>query len=188
VAQALPAQELDPVLQRFDSLDQAVEWCENDLLQTSGGSGSQPAESLVGQLKTYLGSDEMVQRLLPYLTRRELAAGQTLIRQGDPAEELLFLEYGQLTVRLETNEGAPIRVRTLRPEAVVGEMGLYSSRPRSAAVVADTAVVVHSLDRAALGCIEQVAPALALVLHRLMITSLAERLADTTTLVRALAL
>jgi hypothetical protein len=38
----------------------------------------------------------------------------------------------------------------------------------SAAVVADTAVVVHSLDRAALGCIEQAAPALAL--HRVMIT------------------
>jgi SulP family sulfate permease len=188
VVQALPAQELAPVLQRFDSLDQAVEWCENDLLQTFGGSGSQSAESLVGQLKTYLGSDEMVQRLLPYLTRRELAAGQILIRQGDPAEELLFLEYGQLTVRLEADEGAPVRVRTLRPGAVVGEMGLYSSRPRSAAVVADTAVVVHSLDRAALGRIEQATPALALVLHRLMITLLTERLTDTTTLMRALAL
>ena len=101
---------------------------------------------------------------------------------------MLFLEHGQLTVRLEAAEGAPVRVRTLQPGAVVGEMGLYSSRPRSAAVVADTAAVVHSLNRAVLGRIEQEAPALALVLHRVMITLLAERLADTTTLVRALAL
>jgi SulP family sulfate permease len=188
VARALPPQDLDTVIQRFATLDQAVEWCENDLLQTSASSGSEPPESLAGQLRRYIGSDEMVQHLLQYLTRRELAAGQTLIRQGDPAEELLFLEYGRLTARLETAAGSLIRVRTLRPGAVVGEMGLYSNKPRSAAVVADTAVVVHSLDRAALIRIEQEAPALAIVLHRVMITLLAERLADTTTLVRALAL
>jgi len=144
--------------------------------------------ALAGQLWDHLDSDEMVQSLLPYLTRRELAAGHTVIRQGDPAEELLFLESGQLTVLVETAVGPPVRLRTLRSGAVVGEMGLYSNHPRSASVVTDTAVVVHSLDRAALAHIEQEAPALANRLHRVIITLIAERLADNTTLVQAMTL
>ena len=63
-----------------------------------------------------------------------------------PADELLFLEVGQLTVLLESTEGPAVRVRTLKPGTVVGEMGLYTHQPRSPSVMSDTAVVVHSLD------------------------------------------
>lgn len=186
VATALTAAGLDAVVQRFSTLDEAVEWCENDLLQTISDS-SEPPGSLAEQLKIHLDSEEMVQRLLPYLARRCLAAGETLMRQGDPATELVFLASGQLTVLLETAAGAAVRLRTLKPGAVVGEMGLYSHQPRSASVVADTAVVVHSLDGAALARIEWEAPTLANALHRTMITLIAGRLADTTMLIRALA-
>lgn len=188
VAGALAPESLDPTVQHFDTLDQAVEWCENDLLHTATDSGLEHNRTLAGQLWAHLDSDALVQSLLPYLTRRELAAGQTVLRQGDPAEELLFLESGQLTVLVQTAVGPPVRLRTLRSGAVVGEMGLYSKQPRSASVVTDTAVIVHSLDRDALARLEQEAPALANRLHRVIITLIAERLADNTTLVQAMAL
>ena len=194
IEQLLIKEELDNVLQRFNALDAAVEWCENQLLQNAARLDSEVEDSLAGQLRTYLNDAETLRQLLAYFTRHQLKSGSKLIRQGDIGDEMLLIESGQVTVRLETDEGADIRIRSMRAGSIVGEIGLFrnqqndKNQQRVASVIADSDVVVYSLNRAELVSLEREAPELANALHRAMLALMAERLVDTTALVRTLTL
>lgn len=56
--------------------------------------------------------------LLPHMARREAKAGTVLWRKGDAADEMLYLQAGQLRL-VEHNELLP-------PDTLVGEIGLFS--------------------------------------------------------------
>ena len=83
--------------------------------------------------------------LRPYLEREELAQGTVLIRRHDPSADVFVLESGRLVVQVQTAEGTTMRLRTIRPGVVVGEVAMYSGAPRTADVVAETPVVVLRL-------------------------------------------
>jgi SulP family sulfate permease len=116
--------------------------------------------------------------LRPYLERREVPEGTVLIREGDPPEDLFVLEAGRLRVELVTPEGERMRLSTLRPGVVVGEIAVYTGAPRTADVVAETPCVVLGLNRAAIERLEAQEPATAAAVHRWLATTLAERLTD----------
>jgi len=88
------------------------------------------------------------------------------------------LESGRLSVETVTPEGTRMRLRTLRPGVVVGEMAMYTGVPRSADVVADTPSVVLRLSRESIERVEAADPALAAALHRWLATTLSERLGE----------
>ena len=71
-----------------------------------------------------------------------------------------------------------MRLRTLRPGVVVGEMAMYTGVPRSADVVAETPSVVLRLSRESIERVEAADPALAAALHRWLATTLSERLGE----------
>jgi SulP family sulfate permease len=79
-----------------------------------------------------------------------------------------------------------MRLRTMGPGAVVGELALYLGTPRTASVVTDTPSVVYRLSRQTMDELAETEPALAAALHRLFAMLLAERLADTLRTVEAL--
>jgi SulP family sulfate permease len=124
--------------------------------------------------------------LRPYLERVALPEGTVLIRQDEPPDDVFVLESGRLGVELETPEGKRMRVRTIRPGVMVGEVAMYTGVARTADVVAETPSVVLRLSRASIERIEAEDPALAGALHRWLATTLAERLRDTLTAVDAL--
>jgi SulP family sulfate permease len=101
-----------------------------------------------------------------------------LIRQGEPPDDLFVLESGQLAVELTTPEGTRMRLRSMRPGVVVGEVGLYTEVPRTADVVAETRSVVLRLSRASIEQMEAEDPELAAAMHRWLAKTLAERLSD----------
>jgi SulP family sulfate permease len=109
----------------------------------------------------------------------ELPQGTALIRQDEPPEDVFVLESGRLSVELVTPEGTRMRVRTIRPGVVVGEVALYTGVPRTADVVAETPSVVMRLSRASIERMETQEPELAAALHRWLASTLAERLSDT---------
>jgi sulfate permease, SulP family len=72
-----------------------------------------------------------------------------------------------------------MRLRTLRPGVVVGEIALYTGVPRTADVVTETPAVVLRLSADAIARIEATDSELAARLHRWLAWTLADRLGDT---------
>jgi CRP-like cAMP-binding protein len=121
-------------------------------------------------------ADQALLRLMGYLERVELEAGQALIRQGEPHQAMYFLDAGELTIEYCTEDGQAMRLETNGPGAVVGELGLYLGTPASASVTAAQPSIAYSLSAAALHRLEQEEPLAAVLLHRFLLKRVGLRL------------
>jgi len=154
----------------FESdLDRALQRCEDRLLEGSGPALSAGQPETLANLPSHLAN---------YLDRRTIPEGTVLIHQGDPPDDMFVLESGLLRVELSTPEGEHVRLNTVRPGVVVGEVALYTGAARNADVVAETPCVVLGLTRAALERLEIEEPDAAAALHRWLATTLSMRLTD----------
>ena len=166
-------------------LDRGVQWCEDRLLEEAGAPATEEPPPLEDQLRAALGSVDPAW-VLPYLEAVEVDAGEAVMRQDEPADGLYFLESGRLTVQLESPEGERMRLRTMGPGTVVGEVTLYLGTPRTASVVAEVPSRLHRLSAEALARMERGDPTVAAAVHRMFARLLAERLTDTLNEVEAL--
>ena len=180
----------------FPDLDHGVEWFEAQALASEAGwqASVEPLPGAVqaGQeraglalLFATLGSevdefdevaDNALLRLMGYLERVELEAGQVLISQGQPHESMYFLDAGELTIEYRTEDGQVMRLENNGPGAVVGELGLYLGTPASASVTAARPSIVYSLSTAGLRHLEQEEPLAAALLHRFLLKRVGLRL------------
>jgi CRP-like cAMP-binding protein len=79
-------------------------------------------------------SEDDVAEVLQQSPPIEYGAGQSIFRQGEPADAALLVVHGELAVFVATDEGER-RVGTVGPWDVVGETALYApDHPRSASV------------------------------------------------------
>lgn len=151
-----------------DGLDAALERCEQRTLNRH----ADPGPSADGESTTALDlAGAVLEQVSAFCERRELAAGETLIRRGDEAGALYFLVAGQLTAKLPS--GA--RLETMRAGSLVGELAFYRAAPRSADVVADYSSTVLVLGVGALERMHAESPELAASLHQRIARHMAER-------------
>ena len=172
-------------LRLYPDLDHGLEACENELL-TAVSAKTRPQLRLTEQLAELWPKDASPDGLLPYLERQEFPAQTHLILQGTKSNGLFFIESGQVTARLEFTDGRTLRLRTMGPGTVVGEISLFIGGPRTASVVTNEPCVVFGLTPASLARMEQADPTLALAFHRFMVCLLAERLTNSTGTLRSL--
>lgn len=175
-----------PDVRLFPELDRGVEWCEDQLLEDRVEPVPESRQSLPALLRDGLGESVDPQRLMQYLEVQEIDAGYELIRQGDSSDDLYFLESGRLTAQLKRPDGEAVRIQTMGPGTVVGEVSLYRGTARTASVVSEAPSRLRRLTREGLEEMERRDPELAAALHRLIARLLASRLADTQLTVRAL--
>lgn len=97
---------------RFANLDSGLEWCESVLLQSSNAVAQSP-QMLKAQLQQMLPNESIVDSLINYLTRRDVTAGDVLMKQGSAPDALFFVESGQVTAQLERPSQEPIRLETM---------------------------------------------------------------------------
>jgi SulP family sulfate permease len=180
----LPVADL-PEVRLFAELDRGVEWCENQLLEARVAAVPESSDALPALLREGLGESLDPERLMDYLEVREVDAGEELIRQGDVSDDLYFLESGRLTAQLIGPDGEPVRLQTMGPGTMVGEVSLYLGT-RTASVVSEEPSRLRRLTRENLEAMERRDPDLAAALHRLLARLLASRLADAQRTVRAL--
>jgi SulP family sulfate permease len=169
----------------FPDLDHAIEQCE-DVILSGLPPPSAEDEDFKDRLASIVPDPEMVKGLLPYLERMEVPAGEVLLRQGDIAGELYYIQHGSVTVQIVGANGAMIRLRTMKEGNVIGEMGLYLSEERIATATADRACLVFKLTGTALERLEREAPDVAAAFHRFMACRLSERLRNTDNLLKAM--
>jgi SulP family sulfate permease len=164
---------------RFEpDLDHALEACEDELLAEAATRSPVVRSSDDG--------DGLTRRIEPYLERIVLPAGELLVRQGETSADVFLLDSGRLRVELETAGGERLRLRSIRPGTIVGEVTHYTESPRTASVVAEVDCVVRRLDPAALDRMQREDPELAADVHEWFARLLAQRLTDTLGAVDAL--
>ena len=165
----------------FESdLDHGLQRCEDALLSSPGldeAKARHPSAAL---------PEGMPSGLADRLERVSVPAGTVLIHQDEPPGDVYILASGRLGVETTTHDGTRLRLRTLRPGVVVGEITLYMDVPRTADVVAEVPTVVLKLSRDEIARLEREEPELSAALHRWLATQLAERLTDTLGVVDAL--
>jgi SulP family sulfate permease len=148
-------------------LDRGLERCEDGLL---------------GRVETGVGRSEALAGLPPslwsYFEQVTLDAGETLISQGGPPDDVFVLESGRLRIAMVTPQGLEVRLSTVLPGVTVGEIALYTGASRTADVIAETPSAVLRLARSAIERLEADEPELAVALHRWLATTLAQRLTD----------
>jgi CRP-like cAMP-binding protein len=92
-------------------------------------------------------SAESRDRLLQLATRRTLAAGERLLRQGGANDCLFIVESGALAVTRDSSDGSTgALLATLGPSEVAGDMSLLRGAPVSANVDASTTTGVLVID------------------------------------------
>jgi NTE family protein len=77
----------------------------------------------------------------------ELGAGQTLMRQDEPGDAAYLLVSGRLRAYVRDDAGVERPVREMSRGEVIGEMSMYTGRPRSATVIAVRDSMLVRLDR-----------------------------------------
>ncbi len=101
-------------------------------------------------LRAFLGAidDEALAILRDHLEWVEVAAGETLMTQGEPGDAMYISVSGRLRAYVEDDDGESHLVREMARGQVIGEMALYTDAPRSATVVAIRDSVVVRLGKA----------------------------------------
>jgi len=159
----------------FPDLDHGLEWCENEILKTAGLPPDDAGETIEEQIQELLPAPAGLDSLLKYLERQRVDGGTYLMHQGDAPDYVYFVEDGQVTAQLEQEGQTPVRLETMRSGRVVGELGFYLGKVRTAAVVADEPCTVYRLSSGDLQEMEREAPEGAFAFHRIIIHLLAER-------------
>jgi thioredoxin reductase (NADPH) len=88
---------------------------------------------------------ETLEREVERMKVRRFLAGQTIIREGDPADSFFVLTRGAASVRQNGPDGER-EIATLKPGDFFGEIGLLTGTPRHATVRATAPTEVLELD------------------------------------------
>jgi CRP-like cAMP-binding protein len=82
------------------------------------------------------------------VTEVPVAAGEAVVRQGDPSDRFYIIETGQFRVTQMPDFGIePVLLRELGQDDVFGELGLLRQTPRTATVTAVGDGKVLAMDR-----------------------------------------
>ena len=93
---------------------------------------------LINDVRNVHREDLPIDSLLPYMTKRDFAAGETLVRKGERADRLYYLSEGEL-------ELTDFR-KTLQPGAIFGEIGVFArNQERTATIVCRTDCRLYEL-------------------------------------------
>ena len=90
---------------------------------------------------------EDVAKVLGKMEELNLAAGETIVRQGDQGDAFYLIQSGAVQVVVDSGAGNSEIVAILGPQDCFGEMALFSGEPRSATIVTVKDSILWRLSR-----------------------------------------
>lgn len=178
------SREAKPAL--FDDLDHALEWCESALLKEHNLQ-EVARVTVAQQLEEHTSiAGRGLRNLQKYLERMETQSGETIFNQGDESDAMYFIESGRVDVLLQVEGERELRLRSMTAGVVIGEVGFYLGKARSASIVVTESGVLQRLSHEALRQMETTDPQTAAAIHVLIASILSDRLATTNRLVQEL--
>lgn len=169
-----------------DDLDMALEYCEEEVLARAASSHPVADLPIWEGIRKVLPPETPLADFMAYLEPRTFQPGDYLVRQGEPADEIIFIESGRVTVWLGLPDGRSMRLRSMTVGTMIGEIGMYLDKPRNASATADNVTQAYVLSTARLREMEARHPQLANALHYAIVSLLAERLTATNGLLQRL--
>jgi glutaminase len=170
----------------FAAVDDALEWCEDELLGRNPAAAGGHAATL-GDQELLRGLDEIeLAAVEAAVTRCDLPGDSLMLREGDPADAVYFVLAGKVSVWLPSDRGAARRVAAFGPGVAVGDAALVDGATRSADVYADEPSQAAVLSLANLGRLRHEHPALIAKIYANLARILSDRLRRTNVQLRAL--
>lgn len=162
-------------VRRTATLDEAVEAAEEMLL--GAPVHSVPPTEMAARYAMPIGDAGRLATFFASVPVERVPAGTKVLVEGTPADGLVLLEEGVVTVRRQIGHGRPSqRLRAMGAGSILGDIGLATGAARSADVVAETEVVLRRIPAASLASIEADDPTLALALSRAVMRALADKI------------
>jgi glutaminase len=144
----------------FADRDLALQWCEDALLLTHGGHVDAEHGVALADLGLCHGLDAAeIAHLETLLVPYRFAAGELILRAGEPADALYLLQRGEVSVVVPLPGGEAKRLSTLAAGMHFGELAVLDHSVRTADVRADTAVECAGLSTAAFEALGTTHPA-----------------------------
>jgi glutaminase len=123
----------------FADADHALEWCEDQLIRREVTIPSPDISNAVDMSHQYLCkgmTPDEIETLKSSGEPREFPAGRTIFQIGQEGHSLFFLLDGEVEVSINTDSNRRLRLTTLGPGMVFGEIALLSRTQRTANVSA----------------------------------------------------
>ncbi|MBP2291531.1 SulP family inorganic anion transporter [Azospirillum rugosum] len=158
----------------YGDLDTALSAAEDRLLARLSGLGA-GAGAAEGEEEMALcdhpsleGLTQAQFDLLSLTTRRlTFAPGERILSEGSTQNSQYFLVKGRVRVEKRSPGGGhSVRLGSICAGALFGEMAMLTGKPRSADVVADTAVVCHELAAEDVAMLDSLDPSISFILVR----------------------
>ena len=139
-----------PKVKTFNGSDEALEYAENQLLETRDVTLIRATEKLaLAETELCSGmTDSVVNNLQQVARVVELAKGEKLFAAGEFGDALFIVLSGEIDVRLPTTAHHYKRLAKYFPGSFFGEISLLDPGPRTADAVAVTSAELLLLDRA----------------------------------------
>ena len=162
---------------RYATLDTALEEVEERVLAGAGVNAAAHRVELADFELLQGFSPDAIAQLGTYLRAVPFSEGEALIRQNAEAWDLFFLVSGRVDIIVRQGSGGPkLRVGTIDPGNIFGELALFARDPRTADVVGASDGEVLLLDDRAVADLRFERPELFVALLESVGRSLAERL------------
>jgi tRNA A-37 threonylcarbamoyl transferase component Bud32 len=84
-----------------------------------------------------------------WFTRRRIAAGELIVREGERGDRAYIVESGECEV-FRAGPSGELSIRRIGPGEVIGELALFTAGPRTASIRAITAMTLLEVTREAL--------------------------------------
>ena len=128
------------------SFDAALELAEEMLLREREADA--PVGNAVAGLN-FLDTEQEQRDFAAYLDEVRLKPGDTLFDEGQACDETYFVAAGRLDVVKKGVHNIPVRLAKVVSGSMIGEIALYSGRPRGASVIAVEPATLRMLTREA---------------------------------------
>ena len=166
---AIAAQGSVSGVQIHADLDQALEWCENELLRSESAEDD-------GALAHVEARDQALIRIIvddmePFLERVAYPLGHVLWRVGDPSPDMYFVESGELQLFAGKDGVAGQRLAVVAAGNFIGVNGYYLQETRPATMRVTQACVLQRLSDSAMQHMAEQAPGLTLRLERYLLVA-----------------
>ncbi|WP_238589519.1 SLC26A/SulP transporter family protein [Legionella cincinnatiensis] len=165
----------DPSIIVVPQHEQAIEWCEKQILHKNNYVKNE-ALPLEAQLTNLFQNETTARCIKKYFNKIAINEQEFLFKQGELASSLYYLESGELSVYMATQNKKQLYISTIQTGNIIGEMGFYLMGNRFATIIANENSIVEELsaENFAKMCTEE--PAIAEQFNRVIVRILAERL------------